>query len=182
MKNLFFIMLVLLCSVFFVSCGNNTVINISSTNTPENTMPMETPQEPTGSSAAQISKIDMIYGRWKILDMVGEGYIYGDFSMEDYIGGIVTIQKSYIESNLPLGKKKLENPKYKLTKQNKHDFWEYRHADINNGFGFSGNQIKLIEVFDGNDEWDEFAGFFWIRDKKHLIFLGPVYFLAEKVE
>ena len=79
-------------------------------------------------------------------------------------------------------KKKLENPKYKLTKQNKNDFWEYRHADINNGFSFSGNQIKLIEVLNGNDEWDEFAGFFWIRDKKHLIFLGPVYFLAEKVE
>lgn len=110
MKKLFIIMVVLimialLCSVFFVSCGNSTVINNSSTNTPENTIPIETPQEPTDSSDTKISKIDMIYGKWEILDMVGEGYIYGDFSMKDYIGGIVTIQKNYIESNLPLGKK-----------------------------------------------------------------------------
>lgn len=178
----FIVMAVLLCSALFVSCGSYTGTNSSSTNMLENTISTEIPQEPADSSDAKSSKMDMIYGKWEILDMVGEGYIYGDFSMEDYIGGIVTIQKNYIESNLPLGKKKLENPKYKLTKQNKNDFWEYRHADINNGFSFSGNQIKLIEVLNGNDEWDEFAGFFWIRDKKHLIFLGPVYFLAEKVE
>lgn len=72
-------MVVLLCSVFFVSCVNNTVMNNSSTNTPKNTIPIETPQEPTDSSAAKISKIDMIYGKWEILDMVGEGYIWRFF-------------------------------------------------------------------------------------------------------
>ena len=107
-------MAVLLCSVLFVSCGSYTGTNSSSTNMLENTIsteipqePTEIPQEPADSSDAKSSKIDMIYGKWEILDMVGEGYIYGDFSMEDYIGGIVTIQKNYIESNLPLGKKKI---------------------------------------------------------------------------
>ena len=53
---------------------------------------------------------------------------------------------------------------------------------MNNGFGFKSKQIKSITVFDDNDEWDEFGCIFWIRDKEHLIFLGPVYFLAERIE
>ena len=34
----------------------------------------------------------------------------------------VTICEDYIEYDLPVGKGKLENPKYKLTKQSKNDF------------------------------------------------------------
>ena len=114
--------------------------------------------------------------------MVGEAYVYGDFSMEDYAGGTITIRENYIETNLPLGRWKLNNPIYKTKKQNEDDFWEYTHANIHNGFGFKSEQIELVTVFDDNDEWDEFGGTFWIRDKKHLIFWGPVYFLAEKIE
>ena len=83
--------------------------------------------------------------------MVGEGYIYGNVSMKDYVGGEITICEDYIECDLPLGKEKLENPKYKLTKQNKDDFWEYRHANADSGFGFKGNKIKMIEVYDDKD-------------------------------
>ena len=54
----------------------------------------------------------------------------------------------------------------------------YRNANIHNSFGFRGEQIKIVKVFDNNGEWDEFG----IRDKKHLIFFGPVYFSAEKIE
>ena len=50
--------------------------------------------------------------------MVGYGYIYGEFSMKDYVGGTVTIRENYIETNLPLGRWKLKNPIYKLEKQN----------------------------------------------------------------
>lgn len=57
--------------------------------------------------------------------MVGYGYIYGEFSMKDYVGGTVTIRENYIETDLPLGRWKLKNPVYKLEKQNEEDFWEY---------------------------------------------------------
>ncbi len=30
----------------------------------------------------------------------------------------------------------------------------YRNANIHNGFSFRGEQIKLVKVFDNNDEWD----------------------------
>ena len=59
--------------------------------------------------------------------MVGYGYIYGEFSMKDYVGGTVTIRENYIETDLPLGRWKLKNPVYKLEKQNEEDFWEYSH-------------------------------------------------------
>lgn len=94
----------------------------------------------------------------------------------------MTIHENYIETDLPLGKWKLENPVYKLKIQDETDFWKYRHASIHNGFGFKSEQVKLVKVFNNNDEWDKFGQIFWIRDKKHLIFLGPVYFLAEKIE
>lgn len=38
--------------------------------------------------------------------MVGYGYIFGEFSMEDYVGGIVTIDEDYMECDLPMGKRK----------------------------------------------------------------------------
>ena len=114
--------------------------------------------------------------------MVGYGYIYGEFSMRDYVGGTVTIRENYIETNLPLGRWKLKNPIYKLEKQNEEDFWEYSHANIHSGFGFKSEKIKAVTVFDDKDEWDEFGNIFWIRDKDHLIIFGPVYFLAKRIE
>ena len=104
------------------------------------------------------------------------------FSMKDYVGGTVTIRENYIETNLPLGRWKLKNPIYKLEKQNEEDFWEYSHANIHSGFGFKSEKIKAVTVFDDKDEWDEFGNIFWIRDKDHLIFFGPVYFLAKRIE
>lgn len=114
--------------------------------------------------------------------MVGYGYIYGEFSMKDYVGGTVTIRENYIETDLPLGRWKLKNPVYKLEKQNEEDFWEYSHANIHSGFGFKSEKIKAVTVFDDTDEWDEFGNIFWIRDKDHLIFFGPVYFLAKRIQ
>lgn len=175
MKNIFYVIVLLICCITLVSCGNKKG--------KESSVPMQLPKKIKESSVSQNREINMIFGRWKILDMIGNGYIYGDVSMEDYVGGIVTIRENSIESDLPLGKRKLKNPKYKLSIQNEDDFWEYRHANIDNGFGFKNNLIKLVEVYDGNnDSWDEFGETFWVRDKKHLIFLGPVYFLAEKIE
>ena len=93
----------------------------------------------------------------------------------------VTIRENYIETDLPLGRWKLKNPVYKLEKQNEEDFWEYSHANIHSGFGFKSEKIKAVTVFDDTDEWDEFGNIFWIRDKDHLIFFGPVYFLAKRI-
>lgn len=192
------IIIFLLCGVMLVSCGYSKEENAPTNNidvSKEKNTPTRTPDIiENSSSPTQVEKnskdsnnakrreIDAIYGKWKILNMVGEGYIYGDFSMDDYVGGIITIRENYIETNLPLGRWKLNNPIYKLKKQNEDDFWEYSHANIHNGFGFKSEQIKSVTVFDENDEWDEFGGIFWIRDKEHLIFFGPVYFLAEKIE
>ena len=97
-------------------------------------------------------------------------------------GELQAIYGNYIESNLPLGRWKLKNPIYKLEKQNEEDFWEYSHANIHSGFGFKSEKIKAVTVFDDKDEWDEFGNIFWIRDKDHLIFFGPVYFLAKRIE
>lgn len=195
LKRKYSLIILLLCCITLVSCSpENTPKNkldISKkennyTRTPDiienSSLPTQKQKKSEDSHNSKSGKIDMIYGKWKILNMVGYGYVYGDFSMKDYIGGIITIRENYIETNLPLGRWKLNNPIYKLKKQNEDDFWEYCHANIHNGFGFKSEQIKSVTVFDDNDEWDEFGGTFWIRDKEHLIFLGPVYFLAERIE
>ena len=54
--------------------------------------------------------------------MVGEAYVYGDFSMEDYVGEIVTVHEDYIKTDLPLERWKLENVISKLESQNAEDF------------------------------------------------------------
>lgn len=195
LKKKYSLIILLLCCITFVSCGQeNTPTNKldikkeenNSTRMPDkienSSLPTQDQKKIKDNNNSKRRKIDAIYGKWEILNMVGEGYIYGDFSMEDYVGGIITIRENYIETNLPLGRWKLNNPIYKLKKQNEDDFWEYRHANIHNRFGFKSEQVKSVTVFDDNDEWDEFGWIFWIRDKEHLIFLGPVYFLAEKIE
>ena len=58
-------------------------------------------------------------------------------------------------------------------------FREYRHANVENGFGFRSNQVKLIEVYDGNDEWDDFGGIFWVRDKNIWFFGDQFIFLGK---
>lgn len=138
--------------------------------------------KPKENAEPESEEISGIYGKWKILDMAGHGYIYGEFSMEDYVGGVVTIAEDYMECDLPMGKSKLENPKYKLTTQSRNEFLEGRKVTVDNIFGFKPDKIQMIEViYDYDDIWDGFVRF-WIRDETHLIFLGPVYFLAEKAE
>ena len=194
-KKKYSLIILLLCCITLVSCGQENTsknkLDISKeennyTRTPgiieNSSLPMQKQKKSKDSHNSKSGKTDMIYGKWKILNMIGEGYVYGDFSMEDYAGETMTIRENDIETNLPLGRWKLNNPIYKTKKQNEDDFWEYTHANIHNGFGFKSEQIELVTVFDDNDEWDEFGGTFWIRDKKHLIFWGPVYFLAEKIE
>ena len=154
------------------------------TKTPVPTQPpAKFAKEPKASAHPSRKKIDGIYGTWKILRMVGYGYIFGDVSMKDYVGGTVTIHENRIKTDLPLGSWRLEHPIYKLTKQTDEDFVLDLRTSIHNGFGFRGDTVQMVEVFDRNqDEWDEFGSLFWIRDENHLIFLGPVCFLAEKIE
>lgn len=189
------LIILLLCCIMLVSCGqenaptnklNSSKEKNNSTRMPDiienSSLPTQNQKKSKDSNNSKRKKMDAICGKWKISNMVGEGYIYGDFSMEDYVGGTVTIHENYIESNLPLGRWKLNNPIYKFKKQNKDDFWEYSHANMHNKFGFKSEQIESVTVFDNKDRWDEFGWIFWIRDKEHLIFLGPVYFLAERIE
>ncbi len=123
----------------------------------------------------------LIYGKWKIIEQTGSGYIYGEVSLDDYIGGVITIDKDYIESDIRLGRHRLENPRYKIKQQNKYEFYMVIHSDYSS-FGFKDDTPTMIEVHDGSDDWGEFGTTFWIRDEKHLIFLGPVFFLAERME
>lgn len=189
------LIILLLCCIMLVSCGQENVpankLNSSKekndfTRTPDtienSSLPTQNQKKSKDSNKSNRRKMDAICGKWKILKMVGEGYIYGEFSMEDYVGGTVTIHENYIETNLPLGTWKLNNPIYKFKKQDKHDFWVYSHANMHNKFGFKSEKIESVTVFDNKDSWDEFGWIFWIRDKEHLIFMGPVYFLAEKIE
>ena len=74
------------------------------------------------SNTTKSEEIDAVYGKWKILKMVGEAYVYGDFSMEDYVGEIVTVHEDYIKTDLPLERWKLENVISKLESQNAEDF------------------------------------------------------------
>jgi len=41
----------------------------------------------------------------------------------------------------------------------------YRNANIHNSFGFRGEQIKIVKVFDNNGEWDEFGGYLGLEIK-----------------
>ena len=41
----------------------------------------------------------------------------------------------------------------------------YRNANIHNSFGFGGEQIKIVKVFDNNGEWDEFGGYLGLEIK-----------------
>ena len=170
----------LLCCITLISCGQENISTNKpdigkkenySTGTPDiienSSLPTQTPKKSKGRNKSKRGELQAIYGKWKILDMVGYGYIYGEFSMKDYVGGTVTIRENYI---------------YKLEKQNEEDFWEYSHANIHSGFGFKSEKIKAVTVFDDKDEWDEFGNIFWIRDKDHLIIFGPVYFLAKRIE
>ena len=134
------LIILLLCSIMLVSCGQENVptnkLDISkeennSAKTPEiienSSLPTQNQKQSKDRNNSKRRKIDAIYGKWKILNMVGEGYIYGDFSMEDYVGGIITIRENYMETNLPLGRWKLNNPIYKLKKQNEDDFMQYNY-------------------------------------------------------
>lgn len=175
-----------LCCMIFISCENRQAEHAAvPTRFPSETQeipePIQLVEGPERSSFSK--KLEMILGKWKIIRMIGEGYIYGDVSVEDYVGGIVTIREDKIESDLPLGKMVFDDPQYKVKEQDQNDFWMYRHANMDAGFGFKSDRVKLVEVYDSNNEsWDEFGDMFWIRDEEHLIFLGPVYFLAEKID
>lgn len=126
----------------------------------------------------RFKEVGAIYGKWKIIDKVGHGYVVGEFSMEDYEGGIVTIDKDYMECDLPMGKYRLENPEYKLTKQTENEFLVGTKVSVENIFGFTPDKIQMVEV---NPDYYGFT-LFWIKDETHLIFCAPVSLLAEKVE
>lgn len=200
MKKVFSVIVLLLCCVTIVSCGSDKAMDNKSANKsdeimesspvptqqPEETMenspvPTQQPEESKENMKPKSEEIGGIYGKWKILDMVGHGYIFGEFSMEDYVGGVVTIDKDYMETDLPMGKYRLENPEYKLTTQSENEFLEGTKVSVENIFGFKPDKIQMVEVRNGYNGYNGFVRF-WIRDETHLIFHGPVYFLAEKVE
>lgn len=110
----------LLCCIILISCGQENI----STNKPdigigkkEGILPERRikffvtnsdSEKSKGRNKSKRRELQVIYGKWKILDMVGYGYIYGEFSMKDYVGGTVTIRENYIETDLPLGRWKLK--------------------------------------------------------------------------
>ena len=47
----------------------------------------------------------------------------------------------------------------------------YRNANIHNSFGFRGEQIKIVKVFDNNGEWDEFGGYLGLEIKNIKSFM-----------
>ncbi len=107
----------LLCCITLISCGQENISTNKpdigkkenySTGTPDiienSSLPTQTPKKSKGRNKSKRGELQAIYGKWKILDMVGYGYIYGEFSMKDYVGGTVTIRENYIETNLPLGR------------------------------------------------------------------------------
>ena len=111
----------LLCCITLISCGQENISTNKpdigkkenySTGTPDiienSSLPTQTPKKSKGRNKSKRGELQAIYGKWEILDMVGYGYIYGEFSMKDYVGGTVTIRENYIESNLPLGRWKLK--------------------------------------------------------------------------
>lgn len=190
MKKVFIVIMLLLCCVTIASCGSDKAMDNKPANKSDEMMesfpvPTQKLKESRENMETKNEEISGIYGKWKILDMVGNGYIFGEFSMEDYVGGVVTIDKDYMESNLPMGKFRTENPEYKLTKQSENEFLLENKVTVENIFGFKPDEIQMVKVYsgiiEGTIEWEGF-GLFWIRDETHLVFLGPVYFLAEKVE
>ena len=208
MQRVLAVLLSISCCIVMSACSinaeNNAAISdnmatsstVTAANTPTASPDIIRESTPTASPATIIddtatntsdvsdnseNNLAIIYGKWKIVEQTGSGYIYGEFSMDDYVGGIITIDKDYIESDIPLEKTRLENPKYEIKEQSRNDFYMIIHSDYDS-FGFEDDTPTMVEVYGENDTWDEFGGEFWIKDKNHLIFLGPVFFLAEKVE
>ena len=88
----------LLCCITLISCGQENISTNKpdigkkenySTGTPDiienSSLPTQTPKKSKGRNKSKRGELQ------KILDMVGYGYIYGEFSMKDYVGGTVTM-------------------------------------------------------------------------------------------
>lgn len=145
-----------------------------------------TAQAVTVNTNKKLSKpYSQIYGKWKVIRPIGAGYIFSDSVPEDsYIGGILSIGDDEINVKLPSKELSatLKNPKYKTRKQSEAEFFSWRYAKYDS-FGFENDkEVPLIEVKDGKEDWDEFGGTIWLRDKNHIVIHGPQYFLAKRLK
>lgn len=65
------------------------------------------------SSSSKFPSKQSFFGKRRITEMVGYGYIYGKFSMDDYVNGIITINENYFQYDIPLEKKNFKNQSIK---------------------------------------------------------------------
>lgn len=123
---------------------------------------------------------EMFYGDWKITSVTGQGYIFSaNYDEKDYIGKHI----SFSEDTFCIdGVVILEKPIYKKNTISEEDlFAESKISKKNLGYK-KGDKVIEVSTYNEKKELHSFGSKFYIKDDEHLIFIGPMYFLAERVK
>ena len=127
------------------------------------------------------NKEKQYYGKWKIVKVTGSGYISStSYDEKDYIDSIISIGKDSVSVEKNGKTVEIKQPRYKEREVTDDELFDESRIFKKN-LGFKNNEKVLgVTVYNGSEEWGEFGTWFIVKDDKHLIFDGPMYFLAER--
>lgn len=143
---------------------------VSATTTPDKNL---TPAPATDKTS--------FYGEWSIVSSTGKGYISSaSYDEKDYVGIRISIKENEMIIKYKKKNKTITNPNYNKRvisekKLYKEDGVLKRNLEIDDN-----SDIVKVQVYKGKKEWEEFGSCFFVKDDEHLIFDGPMYFLAER--
>lgn len=177
MKKSYVIMMLLLLSVILCACPEKKMTSKlaenAGGNTPTTSTPIYSPQ-PTKLA-------ETYYGKWKIISKIGYGYISSAaYSENDYIGVEINISESSIIVHSKNKDRKINKPKFEKKTLDDNKLYKEYGVFFEN-LTINDDKVTSITVLKDDELWDEFGGKFIIKDDDHLIFRGPMFFLAEKV-
>lgn len=128
-------------------------------------------------------KKEIYYGEWEIVSSTGSGYIFSTtYKEEDYTGIKILISEDSFRVSGGQESVKIENPKYKKHMVTNDELYSERKISKKNLGYADSEQVVAVDVLDGKKEVDAFGTSFYIKDDTHLIFIGPMYFMAKKVK
>lgn len=134
---------------------------------------------PTAQPDFSSSVFSRAFGKWKVIDTIGYGYICTDEPIENYVGGTIEICDDLITCNMPDDEYDytIKYPKFVMRWQSADDFYMERYATYKSFKFEDDKRVPLVEI---KSKEGGFGTRFWIRDKNHIVIAGPQYFLAEK--
>lgn len=183
----FIIVVLLICSVVLCVLNSNQIEKNKSKDKQEIKKETVLP-EATVSSTASKSQTDCsnsvfsrAFGKWKVIDTIGYGYVCTDESTEDYVGGILEICDDLVTCEMPDDEYNysIKNPKFVMRWQSADDFFMEHYAKYESFKFEDDKRVPLVEI---KSKEEGFGTRFWIKDKNHIVIEGPQYFLAERTK